>query len=138
MNETQAISQFGLLPEEIHRTDIRELLLGELSKTTHEGNQDLMRVLCVQLFALGAVEDSLLIWSAKFWNFDTASLIDIQFLCGAGLEKTKEFLAATGTKVALDALGYLLECEQCGDFERFSSQQLLEETRACYSRLFSL
>jgi hypothetical protein len=42
---------------------------------------------------------------------------DIQFLCGAGLQPTKDFLAAAQTDDSRDALQYIERCEQAGDFD---------------------
>jgi len=88
-----------------------------------DGNAELMRLCCVQLFNVGLLDDVLLIWDAKMAGFDTVSGLDIQFLCGAGLPATKAFLTAHAqVPEAEDALEYLSACEASGDFEDFTVQ----------------
>jgi hypothetical protein len=48
--------------------------------------------LCIQLFSAGIPRDALLIYRAKMSSFDAGCYIDIQLVCGAGLEPTKAFL----------------------------------------------
>ncbi|MFF0654819.1 MULTISPECIES: hypothetical protein [Micromonospora] len=52
--------------------------------------------------------------------------IDVQLLCGAGLDATKAYLEANGSDDATEALRYLLDCEAAGDFDDFS---VAEQTR---------
>ena len=60
----------------------------------------------MQLFANGDVTDSLPIWRAKRSGQDLFTMLDNQFLCGAGLQPTTDFLAAQGTsQSALDYQG---------------------------------
>lgn len=79
-----------------------------------------MRLLCGLLFTLGNAEDSLVVWRAKQCNFDTHCGIDVAFICGAGLEETKTYLAAAGSEEATAALKYLRKCEECCNFAEFS------------------
>jgi hypothetical protein len=58
--------------------------------------------------------------------------IDVQLLCGAGLEATKEYLAAEGSRSASAALDYLLQCETTGDFTDFS----VENQSRWYSKYY--
>lgn len=96
------------------------------------GDQFLMRLLCGLLFSLGHAEDSLSVWRAKQCNFDTHCGIDVAFLCGAGLEETKAFLAAVGTDEAAAALEYIRHCEACGNFAGFSVAGKVAELRRFY------
>lgn len=96
------------------------------------GDHFLMRLLCVQLFSLGRVEDSLRVWRAKSCNFDTHGAIDVQLVCGAGLETTRAYLRQAGEDDAAEALQFLARCEAAGDFKDFSSQRLLDQARAFY------
>ncbi len=84
---------------------------------------------CVQLFSCGHLEDVLLIWSAKRSGFDLGCSLDVQFLCGAGLEETKRFLAAKGSREANEALEYILECEAAEDFDRFTPARYVDVYR---------
>jgi hypothetical protein len=96
------------------------------------GDQFLLRLLCAQLFSIGVVEDAMLIWRAKSCNFDTGLGIDIQFLCGAGLEPTKEFLRGQNSDEARDALEYLAECESSADFSEFSVDEVVRQAKCFY------
>ena len=128
-----ALRRFGLPAKATDRSriiaDLQEQIRLEVDE---EGDQSLMRVLCAQLFSLGVVEDSLVIWNAKSSNFDTCLGIDVQFLCGAGLEETKQFLETAATDASLRALKYITECETSGDFDRYPLKRVLDETKAFY------
>ncbi len=126
-----ALGQFGLPARLGDRSSIIAALEDQIRLEADEvGDQFLMRLLCAQLFSLGVVQDSLLVWRAKSCNFDTHCGIDVQFLCGAGLELTKEFLHRNGSDDALNALDYIAECES--DFKNFSIAQVLRQTCEFY------
>src|SRR4051794_3099267 len=128
-----ALIRFGLPAKPAERSAIIAALEEQICLEADEaGDQFLMRLLCAQLFSLGVAEDSLLVWRAKSCNFDTHCGIDVQFLCGAGLEKTKEYLRLVGSDDALDALDYLGKCESGSDFVGFSIRQVLEHARTFY------
>jgi len=126
-----ALGRFGLPAKPADRQAIITALEEQIRLESDEvGDQFLMRLLCAQLFSLGMVEDSLLVWQAKSCNFDTHCGIDVQFLCGAGLEPTKEFLRRGGSDDALDALDYIAKCES--DFAGFSVEGVLQQAREFY------
>jgi hypothetical protein len=128
-----ALSQFGLPARTADRLTIISSLQEQIRREAdEEGDQFLMRLLCAQLFSLGVVNDSLLIWAAKSCNFDTSLGIDVQFLCGAGLELTKNFLKTNGSDASLEALKYLTECEASGDFREFSVAVVLQQAKDFY------
>ena len=109
------------------------MLAEEIEREKQEvGEQELLRTYCSQLFSIGVVEDSLPIWTAKNCNFDTFCGLDVQFLCGAGLQLTKEFFANSTVPAAVEALAYLTECEQAGDFAKFTPAVWLAHARAYY------
>jgi hypothetical protein len=65
----------------------------------------------------------LTIWDAEESSWDAHCSIDVQLLCGAGLQETKAYLATNSSEAAAAAaLGYLLACETAGDFTDFSVQ----------------
>jgi hypothetical protein len=133
MTSDEAIQQFGLPAQLEHREAIVRLLAQEVERELQEtGNHESLRTFCAQLFSIGRVEDSLPIWSAKSCNFDTMCGLDVQFLCGAGLENTKEFLTASSAPTAADALKYLIECERTGDFTEFTPAKWLSHARFYY------
>lgn len=51
-----------------------------------------LRLCVIMLYRLKQAEDSGLSWNAKLVNYDTATLIDGQFLVGAGVMETLEYL----------------------------------------------
>jgi hypothetical protein len=129
VTNAEIFQRYGLPAAPEHREEIRQLLSEEITRASQSEEQcedaERLRLLCVQLFGMGNVEDSLLIWQAKTITFDTFCGLDIQFLCGAGLETTKVFLQASSDLRASDALEYLLECETTGDFLDWTPQQWL-------------
>ncbi|MEU3282417.1 hypothetical protein [Streptomyces antibioticus] len=122
MNDDESIRRCGLRPVGTGLDGIRELLKGHTERERRsqgEGDTELMKLCCVQLFNAGAIEDVLLIWDAKTASMDAACAIDVQLLCGRGLTETKTYLSALGTPEAEAARQRLLECEEAGDFEDF-------------------
>ncbi|WP_007512601.1 MULTISPECIES: hypothetical protein [Pseudofrankia] len=79
----------------------------------------------MQLFNAGALADVLTVWGAKETNFDAHCSIDVQLLCGAGLDEAKAHPSAAwaDSEDAARALEYLLECEAAGDFENFNVER---------------
>ena len=128
-----ALLRFGLPASQAHRDEIRKMLDAEIQKEADdEGDQLLMHLLCAQLFTIGKIEDAEIIWQAKSCNFDTMIGIDVQLVCGAGLEETKAFFHTINSAEAQDALEYLQKCEASGDFERFPVERGLEVYRRFY------
>jgi hypothetical protein len=129
MTEEEAIEKFGFIPKPQDLPVIRRLL--EESKMRGDP-EPLMRLFCVQLFAHGDVEDSLLVWRAKRSSFDAGSGIDVQLMCGAGLDKTKKYLKSIQSTEAAAALAYLNKCEHTGDFNDWSPTKHLQFWRNYY------
>nr|WP_269330522.1 IS701 family transposase [Kineosporia babensis] len=119
MNATESLRRFGFHPAPGDLQQIRELLQ-EQSELNDEQDTILMRVLSLQLFNAANAPDILAIWRAKASSFDAYSAIDVQLLCGPGLEATHAYLTQEGSPHALDARQYLDECIATGDFEDFS------------------
>jgi hypothetical protein len=65
-------------------------------------------------------------------SFDAACSIDIQLVCGAGIERTKAFLRDRGEPEAEELLDYLESCISAGDFEDFTPARHLEFYREYY------
>jgi len=57
---------------------------GKERRAQGDGDTELMKLCCVQLFNAGAVGDALAIWRAKTASWDAHCSIDVQLLCGAG------------------------------------------------------
>ncbi|MDB6024422.1 MAG: hypothetical protein JWM68_645 [Verrucomicrobiales bacterium] len=133
MTNSEALQKFGLPASPQHRDEIRRLLTEEIEREKQgESGEEMLRTLCVQLFSLGVPEDALLIWDAKQSSFDAGCGLDVQFLCGAGLAATREFLASSSVPSASAALEYLTECEQTGDFADWTPQTSIEQHRRYY------
>jgi hypothetical protein len=91
--------------------------------TTNDPDTELMKLCCVQLFGLACEEDILLIWEAKESCFDAACSLDIEFLCGCGLENTIAFLEKQHSLIAKKALERLLIVMQDGCFDDFLPEE---------------
>jgi hypothetical protein len=126
----------GLEVDPSRLSEVRALLAAESAKEARaqgKGDTELMRLCCAQLFRAGLPEDALCIWAAKSASMDANSSIDVQLLCGAGLEPTRAFLARQRSRGARAALAYLEECEQSGDFRGFSVADYAERLAAYYA-----
>ncbi len=134
MTNNEALQKFGLPASAQCRDEIRRLLEDEIEreKRNESGYEEMLLTLCLQLFSLGVVDDALLIWKAKQINFDTHCGLDVQFLCGAGLAATKEYLLKSEDLSAADALEYLTKCEQTRDFEDWTPQASIKQYRRYY------
>jgi hypothetical protein len=136
MTYQELFQKFGLPASPHSRDEICQLLSQEIEREREgsaEIDREVSRMLCLQLFSLGIAADALLIWDAKESSFDAHFGIDVQFLCGAGLEATKAFLAGSRAPSASDALEYLTECEQAGDFADWTPQSRIDQYRRYYS-----
>jgi hypothetical protein len=123
MNEDESLRRHGLRPPAEDLDDVRETLKAQATlehRAQGDGDTELMKLSCVQLFNAGSLDDVLSIWQAKTSSFDAHCSIDVQLLCGAGLEETKAHLSAENSDDASAALDYLLRCEAAGDFADFS------------------
>lgn len=129
------LRNYGLDVEQSRLDDVRSALAAESKKEASEegdGDTDLMRLCCVQLFRAGLLEDVLNIWDAKTSSMDASASIDVQLLCGGGLDSTKAFLACHDAPLARDALEKLERCELCGDFRGFSVEDYAKRLEASY------
>lgn len=134
MTYEDALKKFRLPASIRDRDEIRRLLAEEIERERRgESGAEMLRTLCVQLFSLGVAEDALLVWEAKQSSFDAGCGLDIQFLCGAGLTPTKDYLARSPHPSAAEALTYLLECEAAGDFAGWTPQASVTEYRRYYA-----
>lgn len=127
----QVIDTYGLIPQIEHIHTIRTLLQEECGNSQRE-DHEYMRLLCVQLFSLGQLEDTGLIWQAKRLSMDSFVMIEVQLLCGAGLEQTKLYLLDIDEEEAIAELAYLEKCESAGDFEDFSKEEWIEQAKLYY------
>ena len=139
MTHQNALQTFGLPASRADRKQIRHLLVQEIDLARHsQDGEEMLRVLCMQLFSIGVAEDALLVWDAKCANLDAGIGLDIQFLCGAGLQATKDFLAESSDSIAAQALNYLTDCERSGDFADFSPAVWIAKYRRYYGLNYSM
>jgi hypothetical protein len=94
MNENDLLARFGLIPGVADLPEMRRLIQITIADSKRESNEPL-KLLCVQLFSAGIPSDAILIHKAKMSSFDASCYIDIQLVCGAGLEATKTFLRSS-------------------------------------------
>lgn len=136
MTIEQWLTQFRVRIDENNISTIRAALASatkaELS-SQGDGDTELMRLCALQLFGVGHTEDTTLIWRAKTSSMDADASIDIQLLCGAGLEATKEHLNGLGTQESNEILRRLESSEAAGDFAGFSVDAFFEENEEYYA-----
>ncbi|GII33502.1 hypothetical protein [Planotetraspora mira] len=130
MNEDESLRRYGLSPAVEDLGQVRETLEAQAEQA--DSDTELMKLCCVQLFNAGNLDDVLPIWRAKESSWDAHCSIDVQLLCGAGLEETKAYLATEKSADASEALDYLLSCEATGDFLNFS----VENRSRLYARYY--
>ncbi|MGI5137417.1 MULTISPECIES: hypothetical protein [unclassified Streptomyces] len=136
MDEDESLHRYGLHPAGASLDEVRELLaLQTQMEQVAQGNGDteLMKLCCVQLFNAGALDDVLLIWKAKSASMDADCSIDVQLLCGSGLPDTKAYLSAQRLPEAKAVLRRLLDAEEAGDFEDFSVEGHSAQYAAYYT-----
>src|SRR5215510_9756918 len=126
MTADESLNQYGLVPGDDSLPAIRKMLAEEAAneRCGRPREEDLALLCCVQLFSRGLLEDVLRIWEAKSSGMDLGIYLDVEFLCGAGFEKTKRFLAEQETPEAAAALSYICKCDS--HFADFTPQKHLE------------
>ena len=133
MTEDEALARFGIHPKPQDIPVVRELLASQIAAAEEEEDDSgLMKLCCIQLFSNGEVSDSILIWAAKRSSFDNGINIDVQLLCGAGLDQTIDYLRTLNSRDASEAMQYIEECKTSGDFERFATDEVLNYYRDYY------
>ena len=131
MNENDLLARFGLTPVADDLPEIRRLIESAIADTNRASNEPL-KLLCTQLFSAGIPSDALPIYEAKMSSFDAGCSIDIQLVCGAGLEATEECLRSSSVPEAIELLTLLDRCKRAGDFAGFTPQQQLASYRRYY------
>ncbi|MFK0172866.1 hypothetical protein ACIQU5_29120 [Streptomyces sp. NPDC090306] len=123
VDEERSLRRYGLHPATADLDEIRRLLLAQAGlerRAQGDGDTELMRLCCVQLFNAGNPEDVLRVWHAKTSGMDADCSIDVQLLCGPGLARTRAHLSSLDSPEAEAALRRLDRCEAAGDFRGFS------------------
>jgi hypothetical protein len=131
MDENELLARFGLVPVTADLPEIRRLIQVAIADRDRNSNEPL-KLLCIQLFSAGIPSDALLIYKAKMSSFDAGCYIDIQLVCGAGLEATKAFLRESSDPEAKALLAVLKDGNYSRDFAGFTPQQHLDVYRRYY------
>jgi hypothetical protein len=124
MDEDESLRRYGLHPAAEDLDAIRTLLsehTGRERRAQGDGDTELMKLCCVQLFNGGGLDDALLVWNAKQSSFDAACSIDAFLMLGGGLEATLAHLATDPGPSAAAALSHLREMELAGEFVDFDA-----------------
>jgi hypothetical protein len=108
---------------------VREILVRETRREadTYAGtgsvpaNTSLMRICAAQLWHGGVVEDALLVHRARRTSMDAAGAVDAQMMLGAGVARTKEYVAALGTDEAREILDDIAWAETFYDAEEYAT-----------------
>ncbi|WP_433261561.1 hypothetical protein ACQPWR_20375 [Micromonospora vinacea] len=130
------LAAYGLRVSDDQVPIIRNILVRE---TRHEadtyaglgtvpGNTQLMRICAIQLWHAGAVEDVLLVHRARGTSMDATGSVDVELMLGAGVARTKEYLAALDTEEAhgiLDEIAWVEESYDAGHYAAFLDRYYL-------------
>ncbi len=130
------LERYGLHIGQQDAPEIRRVLRNEIgveSLRQGAGDTEMMRLCCTQLFSLGQEEDIRLIWQAKTSSMDADGAIDIQLLCGRGLEETIRFLSTQPDNVSRQAIQRIHEYREHGFFEGFTPASWLQSLDDYYS-----
>jgi len=131
MDENELLARYGLVPAAADLPEIRGIIQSLTTDDTRDSNEPL-KLLCIQLFSAGIPSDALLIYKAKMSSFDAGCYIDIQLVCGAGLEATKAFLRESREPEANELLSVLQDGNSVSDFDGFTPEGHLDSYRRYY------
>lgn len=97
---------------------LQELLIQEISARRKHSDDEFHENLywcAFLLYQVGDVQDIELLWEAKNIDFDTACGFDVQFLVGAGVEATIQYLRERENSDAKAALDYMVAYNDASD-----------------------
>ena len=106
---------------------LNKIIAKRKDSDTEIGSSDNIMFACYLVGLCGQLEDSLLIWQAKKADFDTYCGVDIQLVVFAGVSKTVLYLKSLGTEESTEAVTYLQECWEAGDFDEIENYFSEEE-----------
>ena len=135
LTEEECLRRFGVNPAPEQLEEIRAVLDAETQRERQGqggGDTQVMRLCCFLLFRAGLLEDVPRIWRAKTSSMDADASIDLQLLCGAGLEETKRYLRELGSDEAEAASRRLLTNEVSGELDGFSANEYAASQEAYY------
>ncbi len=110
---------YSLLP--IHKKLLKRLFQIEVKEREEDTYEDYeLFYWCIFLISrLGDVNDIYEILDAKYMDFDASFGVDPQYLIGAGLENTIEYLSSKDDDTSKEILKYILDCKNEGFFNYF-------------------
>lgn len=123
VDSDESLRRYGLQPSADDLDEIRGILRSEAQLMQDDQDTELMKLSCVQMFNAGHLDDVMAVWQAKVSSWDAHCALDVQLLCGAGLDATKAHLAACGSGAAAEALQYITDCQAAGVFGDFDVDQ---------------
>lgn len=130
MTVEDILSRFGIRPKTEDVAEIREILAVESEKEMRGvGDTEVIRLLCIELFANGDPRDVFQIWRAKSSSWDASCSIDTHLLCGAGLAETKAFLSANASEEASRIFELISQPEE---FDGFSVEEEVRQYELYY------
>jgi hypothetical protein len=110
--ERELYERFGLSPDPSVVPEIRRLIAEETAREGRgEGNTLVLRLHALQLFNCGVLADVLLIWRAKRASFDASCAIEVELLCGRGLDATRQYLRSLQGLEAAQVLAVLISLD---------------------------
>ncbi|GAA0403724.1 hypothetical protein GCM10009541_53590 [Micromonospora gifhornensis] len=125
----QHLAAYGLRVAPDQVPIVRDVLIRETryetdtyaGRGTISGNTQLMRICAVQLWYAGDVEDALLVHRARRTSMDATGAIDAELMLGAGVARTKEYLASLCTDEARQILDEIAWVEDSYDADRYAA-----------------
>ncbi|MBM0229699.1 MULTISPECIES: hypothetical protein [Micromonospora] len=125
----QHLAAYGLRVAAGQVPIVRDVLMRETQREaetyagtgTVPGNTQLMRICAVQLWHVGAVEDALVVHRARGTSMDATGAIDAELMLGAGVAKTKDYLATVCTEEAREILEVIAWVEESYDPGRYAA-----------------
>lgn len=138
VDEDEALAVFGLPARAEALPRLRALLAAETQKeaaSQGRGDTDVMRLVCVQLFMAGAVDDCLAVWAAKRASMDANGAIDLELMLGAGLGATVAYLEGRGDPMARAALAAITAAVASGGLLGFTPAETAARWRRYYGGL---
>ena len=100
---------------------LRELFQLEVDYRSDESNDgdyfENIYWVALFLYQFGELDDVIPMWRGKHTNMDTGRGFDIQFLVGAGVETTLDYLQDHADQESTRIAAYLSACKEAGDFD---------------------
>ena len=115
------VNHFRQQPERTFALTLLNNLVTHRRENSAHGLHETLLFACYLLGLARQVEDCLIIWNAKTTDFDTFCGIDVQLVVFAGVDETITYLKMQNSDEAREALTYIQECNEAGDFEDLTS-----------------